>query len=234
MDDDDPRCAGSRRATDAHVQLSVHRGRQEGARSHRPVARHAPRCRRSDADLCGRRSARGQVDGGRVASHLVGDEGVAVAGLVYYGYPLVPLGTGTPRATEHLARIGAAQLFFAGSRDRLSPPDLMGPIVAGLPNGRLVVVDDGDHSLNVPQRSGRTQGDVLAAAASETVACGSRTAALRRREGPTAELRGEGGRSDRRQPDPWSGRAPTPMPSSRRAVVGVRRPQRRADRRCPR
>ncbi len=112
----------------------------------------------------------GKSMGGRVASHLVGDEGVAVAGLVYYGYPLVPLGTGTPRATEHLARIGAAQLFFAGSRDRLSPPDLMGPIVAGLPNGRLVVVDDGDHSLNVPQRSGRTQGDVLAAAASETVA----------------------------------------------------------------
>lgn len=111
----------------------------------------------------------GKSMGGRVGAHLVGDRAVAVAGLVYYGYPLVPLGKGEPRPTDHLEQIEAPQLFFAGTRDRLSPPDLVRDVVARLPAARLVVVDDADHSFAVPKRSGRTQDDVLAEIAAETI-----------------------------------------------------------------
>ncbi len=103
----------------------------------------------------------GKSMGGRIASHLVGDQGEEAVGLVYFGYPLVPLGKGEPRATDHLERIAAPQLFFAGTRDRLSPPDAIARVTQRLPDAELVVVDDADHSFRVPKRSGKTSEDVL-------------------------------------------------------------------------
>jgi hypothetical protein len=111
----------------------------------------------------------GKSMGGRVGSHLVGDRGIEVAGLVYYGYPLVPLGKGEPRPTDHLERITAPQLFFAGTRDRLSTPDLVRALVDRLPAASLVVIDGGDHSFAVPKRLGRTREEVLAGIAAETI-----------------------------------------------------------------
>ena len=103
----------------------------------------------------------GKSMGGRVGSHLAGDEGWPAAGLFYLGYPLVALGKGEPRPTDHLARIEAPQLFFAGTRDRLSPPDLIAPLARRLPSATLEVVDGGDHSFNVPKSSGRTTTETI-------------------------------------------------------------------------
>jgi len=111
----------------------------------------------------------GKSMGGRIGSHLAGDEEWPAAGLVYFGYPLVALGRGEPRDTSHLLHIDAPQLFFAGSRDRLSPPPLMAPIVAGLARGRLEVIEDADHSFAVPKRSGGTQAEVLRNLAATTI-----------------------------------------------------------------
>ena len=110
----------------------------------------------------------GKSMGGRMASHLAADLPDRVGGLVYYGYPVVPLGTGTPRSTEHLDEIDVPQLFFSGTRDKLSPPELMTVIASRVPDGTIVVIDDGDHSFNVPKRSGRTGEEVLAELASLT------------------------------------------------------------------
>lgn len=111
----------------------------------------------------------GKSMGGRMAAHLVGDEGVDAAGLVYYGYPLIPMGKSEPRDTDHLARIAAPQLFFAGTRDRLSPPDRIVPLAARLPRASAIVVDDADHSFNVPKRTGLTRDDVLDRLVADTV-----------------------------------------------------------------
>jgi len=113
------------------------------------------------AGECDRVVLAGKSMGGRVGSHLVGDEDWPAAGLVYFGYPLVPMGKGEARPTDHLAEIIVPQLFFAGTRDRLSPPTLIAPIAASVADGTLEVVDDGDHSFKVLKRSPKSNDEVL-------------------------------------------------------------------------
>ena len=110
----------------------------------------------------------GKSMGGRVASHLAGDVGWGAAAMVYYGYPLVPLGKGVPRDTSHLDRIEAPQLFFAGSRDRLSPPDSITPLVTSLPKATAEIVPGGDHSFKVPKATGQTHVEIIAGLAAVT------------------------------------------------------------------
>lgn len=113
------------------------------------------------AEECDRVVLAGKSMGGRVGSHLAGDDGWPAAGLVYFGYPLVPMGKGDPRPVDHLQAIEAPQLFFAGTRDRLSPPTLIAEIARSVPDGTLEVVDDGDHSFKVPKRAGKSNDEVL-------------------------------------------------------------------------
>lgn len=120
------------------------------------------------AARCGRVVLAGKSMGGRVASHLVGDEDWPAAGLVYYGYPLVAMGKSEPRDTSHLRRIEVPQLFFAGTRDRLGPPALISEVAESVPSGRVIVVDDGDHSFKVPKRAGLTHEEVLAGIVADT------------------------------------------------------------------
>ena len=103
----------------------------------------------------------GKSMGGRVGSHLAGDDGWPAAGLVYYGYPLVPLGKTEARPVDHLQRITVPQLFFAGSRDRLSPLPALRPIVTSLQAAALHEIDGADHSFKVPKRMGRAHDEVL-------------------------------------------------------------------------
>jgi predicted alpha/beta-hydrolase family hydrolase len=110
---------------------------------------------------CDRVVLAGKSMGGRVGSHLAGDDAWPAAGLVYFGYPLVPMGKGEPRPVDHLQAIDAPQLFIAGTRDRLSPPPLIAEIARSVPDGTLEVVDDGDHSFRVPKRAGKTNNEVL-------------------------------------------------------------------------
>lgn len=110
----------------------------------------------------------GKSMGGRIASHLASTIDDAVAGLVYYGYPLVPMGKGEPRPTDHLDDLAAPQLFFAGTRDRLSPPELIEEVARRLPNARLIVLEGGDHSFRLPKSSGRSSDEVLTYVAAQT------------------------------------------------------------------
>lgn len=106
--------------------------------------------------------------GGRVGSHLVGDEGWPASRLVYYGYPLVAPGKSEPRPTDHLARIVAPQLFVSGTRDRLGPIGPIESVVSGLSDASLLTIEHGDHSFTMPKKSGRTQESVLGDVAAQT------------------------------------------------------------------
>lgn len=141
-------------------------GRSAPDRAPRLTAVHAAALRRM-AGYTDRVVAAGKSMGGRIGSHVVADLAPDdplrghIAGLVYYGYPLVPLGKGEPRSTDHLERVGVPQLFFAGTRDRLSPPDLVVPLAARLPGSTVVVLDGADHGFHVPKSTGMTDEAVI-------------------------------------------------------------------------
>lgn len=109
--------------------------------------------------------AGGKSMGGRMTSILAAADppspaAQAVAGLVFLGFPLhAPGKDGTERAT-HLSAIRVPMLFVQGTRDKLARFDLITEVVDDLPRGQIHVIDEGDHSFNVPKRSGRTKDEV--------------------------------------------------------------------------
>lgn len=102
----------------------------------------------------------GKSMGGRMGSHVAAG-GEEVAGLVFYGYPLVGIGKTEPRDVSHLAEVGAPILFVQGTRDRLAPLDLVTPVVESTPEATIHIIEDGDHSFRVLKRTGRQPREVL-------------------------------------------------------------------------
>jgi predicted alpha/beta-hydrolase family hydrolase len=102
----------------------------------------------------------GKSLGGRIASHLAA-QGEAIDGVLLLGYPLHPPGKPEKLRVEHLPRITAPMLFFAGTRDSLCTLDLLRRTLKKLVAPvTLHVIAEGDHSFVVPKRTGRTQTDV--------------------------------------------------------------------------
>ncbi|HSK24666.1 MAG TPA: alpha/beta family hydrolase [Egicoccus sp.] len=97
----------------------------------------------------------GKSYGGRVASLAVADEPAdgptpAVAGLLFYGYPLHPPGKPEKLRVAHWPRIGVPCLFLQGDRDTFSTGDLLERHLTKLPRrATLEMVRGGDHSLRV-------------------------------------------------------------------------------------
>ncbi len=106
----------------------------------------------------------GKSMGGRVGSHLAADGRVRAAGLAYLGYPLVAMGKTEPRDVAHLRAIEAPQLFVSGTRDRMGPATAIGEVAESVPRGRVVLIEDGDHSFVPRKASGLTLDDNLDAA----------------------------------------------------------------------
>jgi predicted alpha/beta-hydrolase family hydrolase len=96
----------------------------------------------------------GKSMGGRVGCHLALE--ADVAGVVCLGYPLRSGATGALR-DEVLLSLRKPILFVQGTRDPLGPLDKLAEVRAQMktPN-TLVVVEGGNHSLEVPK--GRERG----------------------------------------------------------------------------
>ena len=109
----------------------------------------------------------GKSMGGRIASQIAPTE-EGLAGLVFLGYPLHPPGKPEQLRSEHLPRVRAPMLFVQGSGDAFGTPAELRPILARLVNGtELFVVEGGDHSFNVPKKSGVSQVEVMTAVKDE-------------------------------------------------------------------
>lgn len=107
--------------------------------------------------------AGGKSFGGRMSSQAQAEQPLpAVRGLIFLGFPLHPAGKPSEKRAVHLAGIEVPMLFIQGTRDPLAEMPLLERTVAILDGvAELVAVDQGDHSLHVPARSGRTDQDVL-------------------------------------------------------------------------
>lgn len=97
-------------------------------------------------------AAGGKSYGGRVAS-MAAAEGLEVAGLVFYGYPLHPAGKPEQLRVEHWSRLRVPCLFLQGSADPMCDLDVLEANLRKLGRrAEVKVVEGGDHSLNVTAR----------------------------------------------------------------------------------
>ena len=98
----------------------------------------------------------GKSMGGRIASHVAaqGNAG-ALAGLVFFGYPLHPPNRPQQRRDAHLSRIAEPMLFVQGGRDPFGTGDEIRALLPSLQRATLHEIAGGDHSLKVPARERR-------------------------------------------------------------------------------
>jgi hypothetical protein len=108
----------------------------------------------------------GKSLGGRIAS-MIADE-VGAAGLVCLGYPFHPPGNPSRTRVRHLEAISAPTLIIQGTRDAFgSPHEIAGYRLSK--RIRIIWIEDGDHSLKPPGRSGRTAAQVLSEVAEQVI-----------------------------------------------------------------
>ena len=94
----------------------------------------------------------GKSMGGRVASQMVAEGLMDVAGLIFLGYPLHAPGKKDQLRDAHLYRIRVPMLFFAGSKDPLCNMDKLNTVLDNLPSYHdLEIIEGGNHSFNLPK-----------------------------------------------------------------------------------
>ena len=107
----------------------------------------------------------GRSMGGRMGTYLAA-QGEPVRALVLYAYPLHPPGRPEKLRSEHLPSIEVPMLFFRGSRDTFSRPQLFDREVRSLPLATVVDLEGLDHSF---RGRGRTAREVNRMVAEQTV-----------------------------------------------------------------
>jgi len=107
--------------------------------------------------------AGGKSFGGRMSSTAQSEGPVAgVEGLVFFGFPLHPMGRPAMTRAAHLSAIQVPMLFLQGDRDALADPSLIRQTCERLgPVATLQMVEGADHSFHVRARSGTTDDRVL-------------------------------------------------------------------------
>jgi len=107
--------------------------------------------------------AGGKSFGGRMTSQAQSTSPLpGVVGLMFFGFPLHPAGKPSIDRAQHLAGVKVPMLFVQGTRDELADAGLIEPTVEALrATATLHWVPEGDHSLHVPAKSGRTDAQVL-------------------------------------------------------------------------
>ena len=107
--------------------------------------------------------AGGKSFGGRMTSTAASESHLeGVAGLALVGFPLHPVGRPGSDRAAHLLSVDVPVLVLQGTRDKMGAVELLEPIVATLPHGSsLHIEDDADHGFHVRKRSGREDADVV-------------------------------------------------------------------------
>jgi uncharacterized protein len=101
----------------------------------------------------------GKSMGGRIASQVAAQGAGAIAGLIFFGYPLHPPGKPEQRRDAHLPGISEPLLFVQGGRDAFGTAEEIRALLPSLQRATLHEIAGGDHSLKVPARGQR--GDSL-------------------------------------------------------------------------
>ncbi len=92
----------------------------------------------------------GKSFGGRMSSQKVAKEDPGfIHGLIFYGFPLHPIGKeGTERA-DHLKEVKVPMLFLQGTKDKLATQELIEQVVNEHSRADLVMFEGADHSFKI-------------------------------------------------------------------------------------
>ncbi|AWO02228.1 alpha/beta hydrolase [Chitinophaga alhagiae] len=95
----------------------------------------------------------GKSFGGRMSSQYLAEHpDSAVAGIIFYGFPLHPSGKpGTDRA-DHLKAVKVPMLFLQGARDTLATWELIEAVCKSLRKATLVKFEGADHSFKAGKK----------------------------------------------------------------------------------
>jgi uncharacterized protein len=106
--------------------------------------------------------AGGKSFGGRMTSGAAAKSLPGARGLVFLGFPLHPPGKPATDRADHLDSVEVPMLFLQGTRDQFARLDLITSVCHRLgPRSTLRLIDEGDHSFNVPRRTGRSSTSVI-------------------------------------------------------------------------
>jgi predicted alpha/beta-hydrolase family hydrolase len=110
-------------------------------------------------EIAPRLVAAGRSMGGRIASQVVA-QGVEVAALALFAYPLHPPGRPDATRDQHLATIAVPTLFVSGTRDAFGSADELGAVAAKMARARVNLLEGADHGFSVAKSTGSTRTDV--------------------------------------------------------------------------
>jgi predicted alpha/beta-hydrolase family hydrolase len=77
----------------------------------------------------------------------------SVKGIIFYGFPLHPIGKPSIERAEHLKDVKIPMLFLQGTRDELAKWDLIESVCASLPLAKLVKIEGADHSFKAGKQN---------------------------------------------------------------------------------
>lgn len=103
--------------------------------------------------------AGGKSMGGRITTQVSVSTTVGLRGLIFYGFPLHAPGKSAEKRRHVIEDAKLPMLFIQGERDKLADLAQLRPIVKPR-RMTLKVIEQGNHSLAVPKRTGKTEDDV--------------------------------------------------------------------------
>ncbi len=96
----------------------------------------------------------GKSFGGRMTSQRLSKECPDyVNGIVFFGFPLHPIGQPSIARAQHLKSIVKPMLFLQGSKDKLADMTLLKGVLADLPMATLMKWEGADHSFKLGKQN---------------------------------------------------------------------------------
>jgi predicted alpha/beta-hydrolase family hydrolase len=95
----------------------------------------------------------GKSFGGRMSSQYMAiNQRKDVKGLIFYGFPLHPVGKPGVERAEHLKEVKVPMLFLQGTKDALAEWTLIEQVCASLKKATLIKIEEADHSFKAGKK----------------------------------------------------------------------------------
>jgi len=98
--------------------------------------------------------ASGKSFGGRMSSqYLSAHPHPAVRGIIFYGFPLHPMGKPSTERAEHLKEVKVPMLFLQGTKDVLATFQMMESVCSTLPLATLIKIEGANHAFKAGKQN---------------------------------------------------------------------------------